>query len=191
MISSKVLNLMPGDSNHCFSADYVNEEEAGTYPVEFLNTLQLSGLPPHDLELKNGQFVMLLRNLNPSRGLSNGSRMQLLSMSRNLLRCKLIEGKYAGEEVLIPRITLRCDDPRLPFTLYRRQFPVIGAFAMTINKSQGQSFNQVGIYLESQVFTHGQLYVALSRGKYPDKIKILTGSNEHNVCNVVYSEVIV
>jgi hypothetical protein len=57
---------------------------------------------------------MLLRNLNPSRGLSNGSRMQVLSMSRKPLRCKLIEGKYAGEEVLIPRITLRCDDPRLP-----------------------------------------------------------------------------
>jgi hypothetical protein len=35
------------------------------------------------------------------------------------------------------------------------------------------------------------LYVALSRGKYPGKIKILIGSNEHNVCNVVYSEVIV
>jgi PIF1-like helicase len=63
MINSKVLNLIPGDSNHCFSADYVNEEETGTYPVEFLNTLQLSGLPPLDLEPKNGQFVMLLRNL--------------------------------------------------------------------------------------------------------------------------------
>jgi hypothetical protein len=60
---------------------------------------------------------MLLRNLNPSRGLSNGSRVQILSMSRNLLRCKLIEGKYTGEEALIPRITLFCDDPRLPFTL--------------------------------------------------------------------------
>jgi hypothetical protein len=56
--------------------------------------------------------------------------MQLLSMSRNLLRCKLIEGKYAGEKVLQPRITLCCDDPRLPFTLNRRQFPVIGAFAI-------------------------------------------------------------
>jgi PIF1-like helicase/Integrase zinc binding domain len=78
---------------------YVNEEEAGTYPVEFLNTLQFSGLPPHDLELKNGQFVMLLRNLNPSRGLSNGSRMQLLSMSRNLLNANslkesMLEKKY-------------------------------------------------------------------------------------------------
>jgi hypothetical protein len=33
MIISKILNHMPGDSNHCFSADFVNEEEAGIYPV--------------------------------------------------------------------------------------------------------------------------------------------------------------
>jgi hypothetical protein len=55
-------------------------------------------------------------------------------MSRSPLRCKLIEGKDAKEELLIPRITPRCDDPRLPFTLYRGEFPVIGVFAMTINK---------------------------------------------------------
>jgi ATP-dependent DNA helicase PIF1 len=84
MINSKILNHMPGDSNHCFSTDFINEEEAGIYPVEFLNTLQLSGLPLHDFEVKNGQFVMLIRNLNPSRGLSNGSRKQLLSMYINL-----------------------------------------------------------------------------------------------------------
>jgi hypothetical protein len=59
-------------------------------------TLQLSGHPLNALELENEQFVMLLRNLNPSRGLSIGSRMQLSSMSRNLLRCKLNKGKYAG-----------------------------------------------------------------------------------------------
>jgi PIF1-like helicase len=68
MINIKVLNFMPGDSNHCVSAEFVDEEEAGTYPVEFINTLQLACLPLHDLELKNEQFVTLLRNLNPIQG---------------------------------------------------------------------------------------------------------------------------
>jgi uncharacterized protein with GYD domain len=61
---------------------------------------------------------------------------------------------------------------------------------MTIEKSQKQSFNQVGVHLESQVFTYGQFYVALSRGKSPDKINMLTGSITNNVRDDVSSEVI-
>jgi hypothetical protein len=72
--------------------------------------------------------------------------MQLFRMPRNLLRCKLIEGMYAREEVLIPRITPCCDQ-RLPFMLYKQKFPVIGANAMEIHKSQRQAFNQVDVYL--------------------------------------------
>ncbi|OWZ08951.1 Helitron helicase [Phytophthora megakarya] len=57
---------------------------------------------------------------------------------------------------------LEDDDKEFPFKLRRKQFPVVPAFAMTINKTQGQSIHHVGIYLESPVFEHGQLYVALS-----------------------------
>jgi ATP-dependent DNA helicase PIF1 len=65
---------------------------------------------------------------------------------------------------------------------------------MTINKSQGQSLNQVGIYLPEPVFTHGQLYVALSRVTSKDHLKILI-NNSNDIPNkytknIVYKDVI-
>ena len=60
----------PGEIQELRSADCVPDDEStGNYPVEFLNTLNISGLPPHELRLKLGMPVMLLRNLNPPFGL--------------------------------------------------------------------------------------------------------------------------
>ena len=127
------------------------------------------------------------KNLNPTKGLYNGSRLRLLQVCPSVSLCKIVEGRHRGQEVLIPRITHHCNDSRLPFRLCRRQFPVTGAFAMTINKSQGQSYNRVGIYLRNEVFSHGQLYVALSRGRHPTNIKV---ANENaNAAGMVKNEV--
>jgi ATP-dependent exoDNAse (exonuclease V) alpha subunit len=64
---------------------------------------------------------------------------------------------------------------------------------MTINKSQGQSLNRVGLYLPKQVFTHGQLYVAFSRVKKRDGLRVMVDDEESKeddaVKNIVYKEI--
>ncbi|GBO38324.1 hypothetical protein AVEN_57799-1 [Araneus ventricosus] len=83
-----------------------------------------------------------------------------------------------GDVVFLPRIKLATSDVNLPFVLNRCQFPLIPACTMTINKSQGQTFDHVGIYIDEPVFSHGQLYVALSRSRIPNHVKIYTKTSE-------------
>jgi ATP-dependent exoDNAse (exonuclease V) alpha subunit len=67
-----------------------------------------------------------------------------------------------------------------PFRFKRKQFPIRLSFAMTINKAQGQTIPTVGVYLSEPVFSHGQLYVALSRATAKSNIKILAIKDKTN-----------
>jgi ATP-dependent DNA helicase PIF1 len=90
----------------------------------------------------------------------------------NVIEATIINNKYKGEDVLIPRIPMIPSD--LPFTFKRLQFPVRLAFAMTINKAQGQSLQVAGLNLENPCFSHGQLYVACSRVGTPRSLYVYT-----------------
>lgn len=147
-------------------------------------------MPPHKLILKIGQPVMLLRNVSPSEGLCNGTRLICRKFNAKLLECEIAIGEHAGKIVFIPRMPLIPTDNSLPFELKRLQFPIRPAFAMTINKAQGQTLEYVGIYLNEPVFTHGQLYVACSRVTNKDNLKICIDHEKYYTKNIVYNEVI-
>ncbi|KAL9840499.1 putative DNA helicase [Arabidopsis thaliana] len=150
------------------------------YTPDFLNKIKISGLPNHLLRLKVGCPVMLLRNLDLHGGLMNGTRLQIIRLGDKLVQGRILTGTRVGKLVIIPRMPLTPSDRRLPFKMKRRQFPLSYAFAMTINKSQGKSLDNVGIYLPKPVFSHGQLYVAMSRVKSKEGCRFLLQTVKEN-----------
>jgi ATP-dependent DNA helicase PIF1 len=168
------------------------------YPTEYLNSKLPNGLPPHNLKLKVGVVVILLRNLNPAQGLCNGTRLRVDRISTSFLTTTVMSGPKTGSVILLPRITLISEDASMPFKLSRYQFPVRIAFAMTINKAQGQTLKRVGVYLPQPVFSHGQLYVAFSRVRRATDLRVCVegsavrgrDSDGVTILNIVYSEVL-
>lgn len=202
-LNSTILEKVPGQYTTYYSFDKVLTEDGSddiNYPTEFLNSLSISGLPANELKLKENAVVMLIRNLDTAKGIINGTRMRVKRLHRNSIDCEVLTGAQTNRRILIPRIHMRSSDTLLPFSLQRTQFPIIVAFAMTINKAQGQSLGKVGVVLQEPVFGHGQLYVAVSRARSFDGLKVYIKDGEHQgrlrrdnhvyTRNIVYREIL-
>ncbi|XP_058727581.1 uncharacterized protein LOC131599128 [Vicia villosa] len=198
-INNHILNLMPGESKEYYSSNTVDRSEIHDSSVlqvltpEFLSSLRTSGLPNHQITLKVGCPIMLMRNIDQSEGLCNGTRLIVTKMANHVIEAQIMGGKGHGKLTYIPRMDMSPSQSPWPFKLSRRQFPIIVSYAMTINKSQGQSLDSVGLYIPKDVFSHGQLYVAISRVTSKKGIKILIHDENNkpksSTANVVYKEV--
>ncbi|XP_045809872.1 ATP-dependent DNA helicase PIF1-like [Trifolium pratense] len=103
-------------------------------------------MPNHRLKFKLGVPVIVLRNLDISIGLCNDTRLIVTKLGATFIGAEVVNGPHNGEKVSIHRMTL--EPPSSACIIFqRRQFPLCVCFAMTINKSQGQTLSNVGVYL--------------------------------------------
>jgi hypothetical protein len=192
-LNKLVLSSFPGTSKILSSVDSQLSDDGDAYrqPDEVLKAIELASLPPSRMELKIGCPVILMRNLSPKDGLCNGTRLIILKIRKHILECMILGGEKHGEIRHIPRIPLQTKQGECAWVQQRKQFPVKLSFAMTINKSQGQSLSTVGVDLRDPCFSHGQFYVAMSRSSNVKELYVyLDPKAEGKTLNVVYPEVL-
>ncbi|CAN0881490.1 ATP-dependent DNA helicase PIF1 [Linum grandiflorum] len=200
LVNDYMLQLFPGEEVCYHSSDSIQFDAIdqidtdAEFPPEFLNNLKIGNFPDHELKLKVGIPVILLRNIDQAAGLCNGTRLIIRTMGKWSIEVEIVTGTNVGDRVYLPRITMSSEQKSLNFTLLRRQYPIALCFAMTINKSQGQTLKKVGICLTRQVFTHGELYVALSRVTTKASLQIIScdeaGSEKNSMKNIVFREIL-
>lgn len=113
-------------------------------------------------------------------GLCNGARAIVQNLYDSTVVIKLLNpppGITDDQAIVpVPRIHFRPDiDDQAPSRFRRIQFPISLAFSMTLHRSQGSTLEKVGLCLDPPVFSHGQLYVGLSRVGRRDKCRIYIG----------------
>lgn len=156
--------MIPGEEKIYTSIDTITDENQNVnFPTEFLNSLNVPGMPLYCLKLKVASPVILLRNLSSPK-LCNGTRLCIKNLQNNIIEASIMTGKEKGKTVFIPRIPLISTE--LPFRFKRLQFPVKLAYSMTINK----------------------LYVVCSRVGSPENLFIYSPNNE--TANIVYKQVL-
>jgi len=200
-----------GNRQHCLSRDILAEVD-DPYDIlkeilvpEVLNTFNKNSIPPHCLLLCVGDTCMIQRNLSKLDSMTNNTRVRILSISKYCVQVQTLGSN--PKRAAIPRIRFKF---RLPFgqsyQLRRTQFPLRLAYCMTLNKSQGQELDRTLLDLRNPPFSHGHLYVGLSRVRdasnvaiYSDEKNILIGSRGGSeddgdriptTVNVVYNELL-
>ena len=162
-----LVDRLPGGYHVFKSIDTAQgDEKGGVFPEEFLNSLSLSGMPEHELHLKVGAVVILLKNFNIKNEHCNGTRYIIKAIGKFRLVLEKLKCDEDDENkiLILPRIPTSSTQTNFPFALKRIQFPIKLAYAVTFNRAQSQTVTGLcGILLPKNVWTHGQIYVGFSR----------------------------
>ena len=163
---------------------------ASSITMESLHRMSKVDVPPHSLILKVNDICFLTHSISKKEKLAKNSRVRIVSISRYMIRVCTLEANPTYHS--IPRVRFRFKLPyHASFHMLRTQFPLRLAYAMTIDKSQGQSMNKVIIDIRNSSFSHGQSYVAFSRVRDANNVLIFCESNQKDdsclyISNVVY-----
>ena len=210
--NNAVLGLLPSTSRQYNAADSLEEHDEvmrtmdadsdinSPLPspdsiLDYVRYRRPNGMPAYNLVVKIGGVYRLLRNLSIELGLVKNARVVIIGMGSKLITVRLLQRTQMSGidpgDILLPRITFK-DQLLSGHTLCRRQFPLAPAYASTFHSCQGLTLDCVGVDLTQNVFTHGQLYTALSRIRHRSNAIIRFSSVDNlTTTNVTYKELLI
>jgi len=198
--NGEILARLPGIGRLYLAADSIKECPEGDENsniiapaslLDYVTRHRPIGIPPGNLLVKVGGVYRIMRNFSVDRGLVKNARVVITDVGQRLISVRLLRPGMvpAGEEILLPRITFTSPLPSR-HTLVRRQFPVAAAYACTFTGCQGLTCDRIGADLTRAVFSHGQLYTALSRIRRREDGAVLLLPGPTTVRNVTYLELL-
>ena len=166
-----------------------------------LNKFNANGIPKHILRLKINDICIVTRALKAS-DIATNSRVKFLSISSKVIKAQLLD--ESNRIVLTPKIRFKFKlEYGESYQMMRCQFPLRLAYCMTYNKSHSQTFEKILLDCIGEPFTHGHLYVATSRIRNCENIRLfITQDQLHQnpfhdeteympvITNVVYHKVL-
>jgi ATP-dependent DNA helicase PIF1 len=195
--NSLILDMIPSEERIYYASDSIKETDEANLSqplpiLDYLAVKHLPGIPPYALRIKTNTYFRLLRNLSIDRGLVKNARVVIQHLGTRLITITPIsnDSSVLSTEVLLPRITFPYDIPSSPYTLHRKQFALGACYATTFNGSQGLTLDRAGIDLTRSVFSHGQLYTALSRVRHRKDICLRLSPDVFQTANVTFSELL-
>jgi hypothetical protein len=169
--------------------------------TSLLNGFKKSGVPNQKLTLKDGDTCLITRAITCLE-LSKNSQIKIVSIRTHSVEVKTI-GEETARTIPLPRIPFKfCLKYVNSYQLTRMQFPLRVAYAMTYNKSQSQTLVKVLLDIKNPPFSHGQLYVTLSRVRDSTKIAMYVRDDQFvqsmdaktgympTIDNIAYQEVL-
>ena len=199
MYNESIVCRIDGVHRTYLAADSLQEaDEVGLIPpqhvLDYVAAHTPPGLPHHTLNIKVNAVYCLMRNFSIDAGLVKNTRVIVTGIGTRLVTVRILRGIGGGcfidaEDILLPRINFT-HTLHSGHTLLRRQFPLSAAYATTFNSCQGLTLDRVGVDLTTPVFSHGQLYTALSRIRHRDHARVLLDADSHSTINVTYHELL-
>jgi ATP-dependent DNA helicase PIF1 len=156
---------------------------------EFLQSVDLPGLPLAKLQLKVGMPIILLWDLQATEGLCNGTRMQIVELRRYTIHARILTGDFRGSVHLVPRISCT-QSLAICITCCHGSSSGPSMLCNHHKLVSGQSLQQIGMDMRVPAFSHCQLYVAMSRVTDVQRLCMLLPSCVRTTTNVAYPEIL-